>query len=447
LVINPASDPAFARAAATVASLYDRQAIHAAQGQDATVARWDGGQWLLSRDIDELRRRRRHIEAWANVHRGFMGRTPDMGASMLCGMVMGADTLRAHEQRGTESLVEFYHHASREDLFIAHAIIPPQWRTGMGAQAQRGLAIVEHRNDGIVLSGVRSLATGALLANEIFVSSIRPLAPDQHREAFAAMVPPNASGLRILARDSFELTANCRHDAPLSWQFDETDALLHFEAVFVPWERVFFHGKPELCRLQYFATPAHVLQNYQAQIRLLVKLRFMLTLAHRVADLNGVAQVSSVQEKLGKLGAELTMLEAGLTAMEVHGEQLGPWYVPSPRFLYAGMATSQPLYGRCVDLLRDLAGASGVGTPTAASFENEELRHIYQLISGGDLNAFQERARLFRLLQDIVGSAFGGRHEQYERFYAGSSQVVAQNAYQSFNWEEQAASLDALLSS
>ncbi|MFN7881663.1 MAG: 4-hydroxyphenylacetate 3-hydroxylase N-terminal domain-containing protein, partial [bacterium] len=78
LVTNPAKDIAFSRAAATIASLYDLQIARAG---DATVvdkeARWEGGQWILSRNIDELRYRRRHIEAWADVHKGFMGRTPD----------------------------------------------------------------------------------------------------------------------------------------------------------------------------------------------------------------------------------------------------------------------------------------------------------------------------------------------------------------------------------
>jgi 4-hydroxyphenylacetate 3-monooxygenase len=445
LVTNPAKDIAFSRAAATIASLYDLQIARAG---DATVvdkeARWEGGQWILSRNIDELRYRRRHIEAWADVHKGFMGRTPDMGASMLSGMVMGAEILRAHEQRGTQALEDFYHYARSRDLFVAHAVIPPQWGT-LGARVQRTVLITERRQDGIVLSGARSVATAALFADEIFVSSIRTIAQGAEQEAFATMVPPSAPGLTIVARESFEFAAVSRQDSPLAWQFDETDALLHFDAVFVPWERVFSHGSPELCRLQYFATPAHVLQNYQAQIRLLAKIRFMLALAHRLADINGLGQMAAVQEKLGRLGADCTMIEAGLSAMEVYGERIGCWYVPSARFLYASMATTQPVYGRCVDLLRELAGASGVGAPESASFRHPEVSHVYQLISGGDLDAFMDRARLLRLLQEVIGSAFGARHEQYERFYAGPPHVVAQNAYRTFGWERYGALLDCVL--
>ena len=40
-------------------------------------------------------------------------------------------------------------------------------------------------------------------------------------------------------------------DYPLSAHFDETDAMVVFDDVLVPWERVFIHCDPELCNGLY----------------------------------------------------------------------------------------------------------------------------------------------------------------------------------------------------
>ena len=63
--------------------------------------------------------------------------------------------------------------------------------------------------------------------------------------------------------------------------------MLYFDDVKVPWERVFVDQDIAMCQAQFHATPAHVYQNYQSLIRLMVKLRFLLGIARRIAETNG----------------------------------------------------------------------------------------------------------------------------------------------------------------
>ena len=58
----------------------------------------------------------------------------------------------------------------------------------------------------------------------------------------------NTAGLRVLSRKSYEAHAVSVYDNPLSARFDENDALLYFENVKVPWERVFVHRDTDMCR-------------------------------------------------------------------------------------------------------------------------------------------------------------------------------------------------------
>ena len=40
-----------------------------------------------------------------------------------------------------------------------------------------------------------------------------------------------------------------------------------------------------------------------------------------------------------------------------------------------------------------------------------------------------------RLLWDFIGTEFGSRHQQYEKFYGGASFLVKQNVYRNFDWK------------
>ncbi len=86
---------------------------------------------------------------------------------------------------------------------------------------------------------------------------------------------------------------------PARQPFDENDAVLYFDDVKVPWERVFVNQDLAMCQTQFHATPAHVYQNYQSQIRLMVKMRFLVGIARRIAETNGVINFPQVQRDLG----------------------------------------------------------------------------------------------------------------------------------------------------
>ena len=140
------------------------------------------------------------------------------------------------------------------------------------------------------------LASGGVMANEVFVTCIQPLREGEEAYAMSFAVPMNASGLKILSRKSYEEGATSVFDNPLASRFDENDAVLYFADVKVPWDRVFVSRDVAMCQKQFHATPAHVFQNYQSQIRLMVKMRFLVGIAKRIAETNGVVNFPQVRE-------------------------------------------------------------------------------------------------------------------------------------------------------
>jgi 4-hydroxyphenylacetate 3-monooxygenase len=57
----------------------------------------------------------------------------------------------------------------------------------------------------------------------------------------------------------------------------------------------------------------------------------------------------------------------------------------------------------------------------------------------------RDRVALMRMAWDFLGTEFGNRHAQYEKFYGGASFVVKQNVYRSFDFKRATALVDAAL--
>ena len=70
------------------------------------------------------------------------------------------------------------------------------------------------------------LGTGAVLSDEVLVSTLRPMNKGEEKWAFTAVLPINVKGLKLLSRRSYEESTTSLFDYPLSKRFDENDAVL-----------------------------------------------------------------------------------------------------------------------------------------------------------------------------------------------------------------------------
>ena len=61
----------------------------------------------------------------------------------------------------------------------------------------------------------------------------------------------------------------------------------------------------------------------------------------------------------------------------------------------------------------------------AVDFQTPELRpYLDKYLRGSDGSNAVERIKLMKLLWDALGTEFGGRHELYERNYAGANETI-----------------------
>jgi 4-hydroxyphenylacetate 3-monooxygenase len=445
--------PAFRNAVGSAAALYDFQSRP--ENLERMTFMPPGGKrrinrcWQRPRNLEELVQRRRALVAWAEQSGGFVGRSPDHVASSLLGQVIGIEVFRRHGEARARALLDYFDYASRNDLFLSYVIINPQADRSKAWGEQDGelvAQLVDEDSCGITVRGAKMLGTSAIMANEILVANLQPLKPGEENLALSFAIPIATKGLKLLSRKSYEAAAVSLSDNPISGRFDENDALVYFDDVKVPWERVFVYRDTDMCRAQFHDTLGHTFQNYQAQIRLSVKIKFLAGVARRLAETIGIATMPQVREELGWLAAQAAMVEAMVSGMEAAGHIEDGAYVPNKHFMYAAQVLTQELYPRIVDKIRGLAGGALIMLPSSArDWADPELAAIIGKTQRSPAATPRDRVKFLKLAWDAIGSEFGSRHTQYEMFYAGARFVSCGHSYRTYDWDAAGALVDVLL--
>ena len=445
---------AFREAARSVARLYDIAADPANRDLMTFTSPKTGEPVLRAYQIPrthaDLRARRLFSEKWAEATFGLMGRSPDHVAGFFCGYAAVPSVFAAGGQRFADNVVAFYERMRDEHLYLSYAIVPPQIDRSKPAHQQSDptlhAGVVKERGDGIVIKGAQQVATAGVLSDWLHLSCIHPVPLGDENYANCVAIPIDAPGLKLFPRRPFALRADNSFDYPLSSRFDESDSYVVFDDVFVPWENVFIYRNLEITRDQWWKTPSHAYGNHQAQVRYVTKLRFMMGLAQRTVEMIGSAANPQVQVAMGELAALASIYESLLLAHETNAPIENGVLWPSKTTLYAAMAMQSEFNGRMIEMVRELVSSSVISLPSSvADFDNPQTApFIERYMRSGSMDA-RSRTALVRMLWDFLGTEFGSRHQQYEKFYGGSSFLVKQNVYRNYDFERATALVDAAL--
>ncbi len=445
--------PAFRQAARSVAALYDIAAAPELRERMTFISPKTGEPvqrcWQIPKTHADLRARRLFSETWAEATFGLMGRAPDHVAGFFSGYAAVPKFFAAAGQRFADNLVAFYEFMRDNHIYCSYAIVPPQIDRSKPGHQQSDptlyAGVVKERDDGIVISGAQQLATGGAISDYIQLSCIQPLQPGDENYANCLAVPVAAPGLKLYPRKPYA-RAGSPADYPLSSRFDESDSYVIFDNVFVPWEHVFIYRNVELSRDQWRKTPSHLLGNHQAQTRYVTKLRFMVGLAQRMNEMTGNAANPAVMIMMGELAALVSIYESMLLAHETMGTIEDGVLWPSKTTYYAASSMQSEFNGRMLEIIRELAGAAFITLPSSsADFDNPEIAADIERYMGSGTADAKSRIKLMRLIWDFLGSEFGSRHAQYEKFYGGPSFAAKQNLYRNFDFKRATGLVDRAL--
>ena len=450
--------PAFAEAARSIATLYDIASSPEHRDvmtfRSPTTGEPVNKAFLMPRTREDLAARRQAMICWAEATYGIMGRSPDHVASILTGLALRADIYQRGGPEFAERVVGYYEYVRDRDLYVSNVMHPPQIDRSKPGHQQDDPAlhagVIETSSDGLVIGGAQILGTGSILSNEVMLTNIVPLPAGDDNYAVSLALPLATPGVRVLARRPYADRATSVYDYPLTSRFDETDALLVFDRVFVPWDRVFVYKNRAVTAAQFIESPALVLAHQQGHARFWVKARFLAGLAHRLAEACGSDKKAETQSKLGELASYALLAHAALLGAEANCVTDPRGFVyPDPAQTYANTWLHASYYGTMLETLREIGGASLLQTASShLDYYNAEIApDLHRYVKSPRLDSI-ERTKLFNLAWDMVGSEFAGRHQLYELFYAGSRQgTCAMRTYRSFDFQGARGLVDRCLGS
>ena len=426
--------PAFRNSARSIARLYDALHDPATREQLTTVDRlgirthkFFAPSWSAAELLDA----REAIAHWARLSYGFMGRTPDYKAAFMATLGANPEFYAPYD----ENARRWYRRYAAKALFLNHVLVnPPVDRNKpVHEVADVYLHVVRETDAGAIVSGAKMLATGSALTHATFVaqnSSVTLEAGKAEDYALVFIAPLDTPGSRLLCRASYEQNAHSPFDHPLSSRFDENDAVLVFDEAFIPWENFLVYRDVERANAFYPASGFFNRYNLQAGTRLAVKLDFMTGLLARGLELNGTSEFRGVQAALGEVVAWRTLLWTMTTAMAAE-PQPGPGGTAIPRADYAATLRvfSTSAWPAVKEVFENVLGGAPIVAPSGREdLLSPELRPLIDRYYRGTGASALERIKLFKLVWDAIGTEFGGRHELYERNYAGNHEQVRMDA-------------------
>ena len=223
--VDVTSHPLLAPCAHTLAGVYDLQ--HEAAHRDLlTMPSTDTGDrvslaYLLPRSTDDLVRRRLMIEFLMRRSGGTMGRLPEYMATILMGLYNARDLLASVDPAYAARVADYFAYCREHDLCLTHGFSDPQRDRNRPANDYEPLHVADRTADGIVIRGVKAVATLAPYANE-YLGLTAPRPDLRPAEVIYFAVPLAAPGVRVVCRESFTRVSSDDH--PLAASFDEMDA-------------------------------------------------------------------------------------------------------------------------------------------------------------------------------------------------------------------------------
>jgi 4-hydroxyphenylacetate 3-monooxygenase len=443
-VADVTTHPAFRNAVRSIARLYD--ALHDPASRGVLTCPTDTGSggythkfFRVQRSRDELVAARDAIAAWSRLSYGWMGRTPDYKAAYT--NTLGANA--AYYGPFADNAKAWYKRAQEAVPFMNHAIVNPPVDRHLPAEATKDVfvSVQKEVDGGIIVSGAKVVATSAAFTHYNFMGQSSKTATEDLDMSLMFMVPIDAPGLKLICRTSYERAARSPFDYPLSSRFDENDAIFVLDNVFIPWEDVFIYRDPQ--RVLSFYPRSGFTQGFQFQgcTRFAVKLDFITGLLAKALRCTGGDKARGNQVLLGEVVAWRNLFWSLSNAMANNPE---PWngdaVLPELKAGQAYRVFAPDAYPRIKEIVERTVTSGLIYLPSSvADFASPAVRpYLERYVRGSHGIGFEERIKIMKLLWDAVGTEFGGRHELYERNYAGGWEDIRA---QTLTWAERGGEL------
>jgi 4-hydroxybutyryl-CoA dehydratase/vinylacetyl-CoA-Delta-isomerase len=298
-----------------------------------------------------------------------------------------------------------------QNLMVVGAMTDPKGDRSKGPAQQSDpdqyVRVVKRTSDGVVIRGAKLHMTGAVNSHVILVMPTTALDEQSKDYAIVCAIPIDADGVTMIfgrqagddRRDKLE-----RIDVGKP-RFGAVggEAVIVFDDVFVPRERVFVDGETDFTGSLVYRFAAHHRANYGA-----CKTGLMDVLTGAVsylAQVQGTARASHVKEKI----TEMIHLSETLYSSSIATSAEG-WQTPSGGYMVDTMLANvckqnvTRFHFEVARLALDLAGGFIATLPSEYDLKSEDVGHLVKkYFSGVEGIPTEERIRIGRLIEAMTG--------------------------------------------
>lgn len=314
-----------------------------------------------------------------------------------------------------KNFIEYAKYCQENDLTVDGAMTDPKGDRGLAPHAQEDpdlyLRVVERREDGIVVRGAKAHQTGAINSQEMIVMPTVSMKPEDKDYAVAFAVPTDAEGiLMIIGRQSCDTRKMEGSELDVgNSEFGGVEALVVFNDVFVPNERIFLNGETEYAGVLVERFAGYHRQSYggcKAGVG-----DVLIGAAAVAADCNGCAKASHIKDKL----IEMTHLNESLyccgIACSAEGKptEAGNYMIDLLLANVCKQNVTRFPY-EISRLAEDIAGGIMVTAPSEADFRDPVTGpYVEKYLKGAKDVSVEDRIRILRLIENLcLGTAAVG---------------------------------------
>jgi 4-hydroxyphenylacetate 3-monooxygenase len=422
----------------SVAELYDLQFDPEARNI-LTRVREDGtrvtSSYLIPRTKEDLAFRREGIKFVARKTWGTHGRGIDMIATLPIGMYAFLPTFRKACPDFADNVAPYLRHLEDENIHLAETIVDPQgYRSrGTGTPAdevppERAAArIVKETSEGIWITGIKGVGTAAPQANELIIGSFHPPLDD---ESFWVFVPADAEGIRMFCREVVHRPGSNAYDHPLTSRGEEIEALVAFDNLFVPRERIVALRKRELHTVNFYNAWARW-EHWYTFVRIVAKAEMYAGLAQLIMDTLELEDIPVVRQRVADV-YEYSLILQGmqLAAEETAYLSENGVMTPNNTMVTAGRSYAQHNLPIILHILQDICGQGlilrfnehDLDTPAAFGKNLGWFLDTRQISS-------KEKNLIMNLVWDVAASEHATRSKLFEESNALNVPFLKERLY------------------
>ena len=322
-------------------------------------------------------------------------------------------TFEMDEKLGTnyfKRLLTYLERLQEENFMLVGGMTDPKGdrskRPSQQADPDLFTRIVEKRQDGVVIRGAKAHQTGAVNSHEIMIMPTQAMAEGDEAYAIVAAMPLDAPGITLIfgRQTNEERKFECGIDAG-NCEFGMVggEALVVFEDVLVPWERVFMCGEAEFCGLlvERFATLHR--QNYggcKGGVSDIV-----IGASALAAQYQGTLGASHIKDKLVEMLHLAETVYAGSVACSALGSKTksGAYY-PDPLLANCTKHNITRHIYEISRLAHDIGGGILATLPFDADLRSPEIgKYVEKYMQGVEGVSTETRMKVLRLLENMTG--------------------------------------------